>query len=174
MMQKENKVVNLYDIQLFNSEGDRLKVNQVRIGNKRYIIEGVDSETGNWCKFIAIKIAEKLFLSEEKTQIYILDGEKREYLLQCLKNEFGEKLLFKDSRNAYEMSEVLTFIKNSEYLYIEYIEGKKIKSLRLTKDKIEAVESIDENEFLLVWHDKKIDQIGRKIGIRIIEDKFKY
>ena len=103
-----------------------------------------------------------------------MDGEKREYLLQCLKNEFGEKLLFKDSRSAYDMSEVLTFIKNSEYLYIEYIEGKKIKSLRLTKDKIEAVESIDENEFLLVWHDKKIDQIGRKIGIRIIEDKFKY
>lgn len=80
-MQNENKVVNLYDIQLFNSEGDRLKVDQVRIGNKRYIIEGVDSETGNWCKFIAIKIAEKLFLSEEKTQIYILDGKKSEYLL---------------------------------------------------------------------------------------------
>ena len=104
----------------------------------------------------------------------ILDGEKREYLLQCLKNEFGEKLLFKDSRDAYDMSEVLAFIKNSEYLYIEYIDGKKIKALRLTKDKIEAVESIEENEFLLVWHDKKIDQIGRKIGIRIIEDKFKY
>lgn len=173
-MQNENKVVNLYDIQVFNSEGDRLKVNQVRIGNKRYIIEGVDSETGNWCKFIAIKIAEKLFLSEEETQIYILDGEKREYLLQCLKNEFGEKLLFKDSRDAYDMSEVLEFIKNSEYLYIEYIDGKKIKSLRLTKDKIEAVESIEENEFLLVWHDKKIDLMGRKIGVRIIEDKFKY
>lgn len=173
-MQNKNKVVNLYDIQVFNSEGDRLKVNQVRIGKKRYIIEGVDSETGNWCKFIAIKIAEKLFLSEEETQIYILDGEKREYLLQCLKNEFGEKLLFKDSRDTYDMSEVLAFIKNSEYLYIEYIDGKKIKALRLTKDKIETVESIDENEFLLVWHDKKIDQIGRKIGIRIIEDKFKY
>ena len=173
-MQNKNKVVNLYDIQLFNSEGDRLKVNQVRIGKKRYIVEGVDSETGNWCKFIAIKIAEKLFLSEEETQIYVLDGEKREYLLQCLKNEFGEKLLFKDSRNTYEMSEVLGFIKNSEYLYIEYIDGKKIKSLRLTKDKIEAVESIEENGFLLVWHDKKIDLMGRKIGVRIIEDKFKY
>lgn len=173
-MQNENKVVNLYDIQVFNSEGDRLKVNQVRIGKKRYIIEGVDSETGNWCKFIAIKIAEKLFLSEEETQIYILDGEKREYLLQCLKNEFGEKLLFKDSRDTYDMSEVLTFIKNSEYLYIEYIDGKRIKALRLTKDKIEAVESIDENEFLLVWHDNKVDHMGRKIGIRIIEDKFKY
>ena len=72
------------------------------------------------------------------------------------------------------MSEVLAFIKNSEYLYIEYIDGKKIKALRLTKDKIETVESIDENEFLLVWHDKKIDHMGRKIGIRIIEDKFKY
>ena len=173
-MQNEKKVVNLYDIQVFNSEGDRLKVNQVRIGKKRYIIEGVDRETGNWCKFIAIKIAEKLFLSEEETQIYILDGEKREYFLQCLKNEFGEKLLFKDSRDTYDMSEVLAFIKNSEYLYIEYIDGKKIKSLRLTKDKIEAVESIEENGFLLVWHDKKIDLMGRKIGVRIIEDKFKY
>ena len=38
-MQNKNKVVNLYDIQVFNSEGDRLKVNQVRIGKKDILLK---------------------------------------------------------------------------------------------------------------------------------------